>query len=130
MTAQSWINLATHRDWLMGEANRLFDYFQYRSINPKGGFYEFDVSGNPLGGDDPVRGIHTAARMVHCMVIGHLLGRPGCSQLIDHGLDYLWNHHRDRKHGGYFWSMGNDGPKDATKQGYGHAFVLLAASSE
>ena len=23
MTAQSWINLATHRDWLMGEANRI-----------------------------------------------------------------------------------------------------------
>lgn len=129
MTAQSWINLATHRDWLMGEANRLFDYFQYRSINPKGGFHEFDAAGHPLGGDNAVRGIHSAARMVHCMVIGHLLGRPGCSQLIDHGMDYLWNHHRDRKHGGYFWSMQNDGPKDATKQGYGHAFVLLAASS-
>jgi len=129
MTAQSWISLATHRDWLTGEANRLFEFFQHRSINPKGGFYEFDDSGNPLGGDDPARGIHMAARMVHCMVIGHLLGRPGCSQLIDHGMDYLWNHHRDRKHGGYFWTMANDGPKDATKQGYGHAFVLLAASS-
>lgn len=33
------------------------------------------------------------------------------------------------KHGGYVWSVNNDGPVDATKQGYGHAFVLLAASS-
>ena len=80
VSAQSWINLGTHRDWLAAEADRLFEFFQYRSINPKGGFFEFDDLGDPLGGDDPVRGIHSAARMVHCMVIGHLLGRPGCSR--------------------------------------------------
>ncbi|MDO6967054.1 AGE family epimerase/isomerase [Rhizobium alvei] len=129
MSAANWMTLQTHRDWLMGEATRLFDYFQWRSINPRGGFFEFDSSGKPLGGDDPSRGIHTTARMVHCMTIGHLLGRPGCADLIDHGMDYLFNQHRDQKHGGYFWTMGNDGPKDASKQGYGHAFVLLAASS-
>ncbi|MBL0374907.1 AGE family epimerase/isomerase [Rhizobium sp. KVB221] len=129
MTAQSWLTLPTHRDWLMGEANRLFEYFQWRSINPKGGFYEFDADGKPLNADNPVRGIHMSARMVHCMTIGHLLGRPGCADLIDHGMDFLWNAHRDRKHGGYFWQVDNDGPCDATKQGYGHAFVLLAASS-
>jgi sulfoquinovose isomerase len=129
MTAQSWLTLPTHRDWLRNEANRLFDYFQWRSINPKGGFFEFDPDGKPLNTDNPVRGIHSTARMVHCMVIGHLLGRPGCADLIDHGMNYLWNAHRDQTHGGYFWSMDNDGPRDATKQGYGHAFVLLAASS-
>ena len=44
-------------------------------------------------------------------------------------MDYLWNHHRDTKNGGYFWSLDNNGPVDSTKQGYGHAFVLLAASA-
>jgi mannose/cellobiose epimerase-like protein (N-acyl-D-glucosamine 2-epimerase family) len=129
MTAPSWLTLPTHRDWLMSQANGLFDYFQWRSINPKGGFFEFDPSGNPINPENPVRGIHATARMVHCMVIGHLLGRPGCDDLIDHGMSYLWNAHRDDKRGGYFWSMDNDGPHDATKQGYGHAFVMLAASS-
>ena len=129
MTAQSWLTLPTHRDWLKAEANKLFDYFQWRSINPKGGFYDFDPAGRPINPDNPVRGIHSTARMVHCMVIGHLLGRPGCADLIDHGMAYLWNAHRDQKNGGYFWQMDNDGPHDSMKQGYGHAFVLLAASS-
>ena len=125
-----WIKRPYHREWLMQQANNLFDYFQYRSINPKGGFYEFDKLGRPTGGDNPVRGIHTTTRMVHCMAIGHLLGRPGCDDLLDHGMNYLWEHHRDKKHGGYFWQVDNDGPcGEPTKQAYGHAFVLLAASS-
>lgn len=129
MTAQSWLNLPTHRDWLRGEATKLFDYFQWRSINPKGGFFEFDDDGRPLNPENPVRGIHSTARMVHCMAIGHLLGRPGCADLIDHGMAYLWNVHRDQKLGGYFWQVNNEGSIDGMKQGYGHAFVLLAASS-
>ncbi len=61
--------------------------------------------------------------------IGALLGRPGAADIVDHGMQYIWKHHRDRKNGGYFWSLNNDGPVDSTKQGYGHAFVLLAGSS-
>lgn len=129
MTADLWMNLPTHRDWLRTEANRLFDFFQWRSINPKGGFFELDPDGKPLDRDNPVRGIHTTARMVHCMSIGHLLGRPGSADLVDHGMEFLRNAHRDTTHGGYYWQVDNTGPVDATKQGYGHAFVLLAASS-
>lgn len=43
--------------------------------------------------------------------------------------EFLWNGHRDSEYGGYYWSVGYDGPSDATKQAYGPAFVLLAASS-
>ena len=35
---------------------------------------------------------------------------------------------RDRKHGGYCWSVDDDGFKDDSKQAYGHAFVMLAAA--
>lgn len=125
-----WIKRPYHREWLWQQANNLFDYFQYRSINPKGGFYEFDVDGKPLQTDNPTRGIHTTTRMIHCMAIGHLLGRPGCDDLLNHGMNYLWEHHRDQKNGGYFWQINDDGPLgEPTKQAYGHAFVLLAASS-
>ena len=125
----NWSNRAYHRRWLLDQADGLFDFFQYRAVNPKGGFYDMDDEGNPLDAENPVRGIHSAARMVHCFSIAALLGRPGAEEIVDHGMNYLWNHHRDKTHGGYFWTVDNDGPVDASKQGYGHAFVLLAASS-
>ena len=124
-----WSDLPYHRRWLLDQADGLFDFFQYRAINPKGGFYDLDDVGNPLPGSNPVRGIHASARMVHCFSIAYMLGRPGSGDLIDHGMNFLWNGHRDTKNGGYVWSMNDDGPADTNKQGYGHAFVLLAASS-
>jgi sulfoquinovose isomerase len=36
---------------------------------------------------------------------------------------------RDGQHGGYFWGVDDEKPTNLTKQAYGHAFVLLAASS-
>lgn len=128
-SATPWARRPYHRHWLRAQADRLFDFFQHNSVNPKGGFYDLDDQGRPLDAAGQVRGIHTAARAVHCFAIGTLLGRPSAADLVDHGMDYLWNHHRDRKNGGYVWSLDDNGPVDSTKQGYGHAFVLLAASS-
>jgi mannose/cellobiose epimerase-like protein (N-acyl-D-glucosamine 2-epimerase family) len=128
-TLGNWTTRSYHRNWLLGQANALFDFFQHDSINPKGGFYDLDDTGKPLDAEGQVRGVHIAARAVHCFSIGALLGRPGAAEVVDHGMQYIWNHHRDKKNGGYFWSLNNDGPVDSTKQGYGHAFVLLAGSS-
>lgn len=128
-TSMNWACLPYHRRWLMDQANGLFDFFQYHAMNPKGGFFDLDDHGNPLGGPNPTRGIHASARMVHCYSIGYLLGRPGAGDIIDHGMRYLWESHRDAKHGGYFWQVNDDGAADPSKQGYGHAFVLLAAAS-
>ncbi len=128
-TGPTWRTRAFHRQWLADQANNLFDFFQHRIINPAGGFFDLDSTGNPIEADNPIRQIHNTTRMVHCFSIGALLGRPGCEAIIDHGMTYLWNRHRDDKHGGYVWSLNDDGPKDDTKQAYGHAFVLLATSS-
>ncbi|MCM2454138.1 AGE family epimerase/isomerase [Rhizobium sp. CG4] len=125
----NWSTLPLHRQWLLKQADELYDFFQYRAVNPKGGFFDLNASGAPLQPENPVRGIHASARMVHCFAIGHLLGRPGCGDIIDHGMTYLWENHRDTQHGGYFWQVDDNGPVDSSKQGYGHAFVLLAASS-
>jgi sulfoquinovose isomerase len=121
----SWRNSPTHRHWLMEQANRLFDFYQFTSINPRGGFYELYDDGRPFS---DVRQLHATTRMVHCFAIGHLLGRPGCDELVDHGMKFIWNGHRDQKHGGYIWSLDDDRAHDPSKQAYGHAFVLLAAS--
>jgi sulfoquinovose isomerase len=126
--------LPSHRAWLFQQADDLFAFFEKRSIDPLGGFFDLDVEGNPISSGIPLdearsRGIHTATRMVHCFAIAYLLGRPGADAIIDHGMQSLWKNHRDSKEGGYFWTVDYDGPTDDTKQAYGHAFVLLAASS-
>jgi sulfoquinovose isomerase len=123
-----WRSRAYHRQWLLEQANGLFDFFQYASVNPAGGFYDLDDAGKPLDVDNSVRQIHSTARMVHCFAIGSLLGRPGSDEIVEHGMRYLWNSHRDQQHGGYMWSLDNHGPRDDSKQAYGNAFVLLAAS--
>src|SRR5215217_928046 len=113
----------------MRQANNLFDFFESPSINPKGGFYELDDEGKPLGGSNAVRQIHVTTRMIHCAAIGSLIGRPGSGELVDHGMRYVWEKHRDAKNGGYVWGLDDNGVTDGSKQAYGHAFVLLAASS-
>jgi sulfoquinovose isomerase len=57
------------------------------------------------------------------------MGLPGADRMVDHGMAFLAQGHRDTKHGGWFWRVDDSGPVDATKQAYGHAFVLLAAAS-
>ncbi|MDQ0561337.1 mannose/cellobiose epimerase-like protein (N-acyl-D-glucosamine 2-epimerase family) [Rhizobium mesoamericanum] len=125
----NWTTRAYHRNWLLAQANRLFDFFQHNSVNKKGGFFDLNDTGKPLNAAGQVRPIHIASRAVHCFAIGTLLGRPGAGDVVDHGMQYIWQKHRDIKNGGYFWSLDDNGPVDSNKQGYGHAFVLLAASS-
>ncbi len=126
---RTWAKRDYHRQWLLRQADALMDFFQYRAVNPKGGFNDLAADGMPLDPDNPTRGIHASARMVHCYSIAYLLGRPGAGEIIDHGMRYLWEKHRDPLNGGYFWSLNDEGPVDDSKQGYGHAFVLLAAAS-
>jgi sulfoquinovose isomerase len=132
--APKWVTLTSHRAWLLQQADNLFSFFEKGCINPLGGFYDLDEEGRPFppgapAGGRPGRQIHSTTRMVHCFAIAHLLGRAGADVIIDHGMDFIWTGHRDAVNGGYFWGVGYDAPTDATKQAYGHAFVLLAASS-
>ena len=124
-----WQNRPFHRQYLMRQANNLFDFFEAPSMNRKGGFHELSDDGEPLQPDNATRQIHVTTRMIHCATVGSLIGRPGSDEIVDHGMQYLWNSHRDPRHGGYFWSLNDEGPVDKAKQAYGHAFVLLAASS-
>lgn len=124
----NWTSRPAHRLWLLTEAGRLLDFFFPAAINPAGGFHALGAEGGALAGPC-VRHLHDTTRMVHCGAIAMLAGRPGGAAAVDHGMDYLWSAHRDGGRGGYVWSVGDDGPMDATKRAYGHAFVLLAASS-
>lgn len=128
-----FVTRSAHRQWLLGQATSLFGFFQNASFNPAGGFFTLDDVGQPLplpqGQPSAIRQLHDTTRMVHCFAVAHLLGLPGAARNINHGMDYLWSAHRDQQNGGYFWSVDDKGPADDKKQAYGHAFVLLAASS-
>jgi sulfoquinovose isomerase len=127
--SSTWQSRPFHRQYLMRQANNLFDFFEAASFNPRGGFYELSDDGQPLQPENAVRQIHVTTRMIHCAVIGSLIGRPGSDEMVDHGMRYLWEKHRDGRHGGYVWSRNDEGFVDGSKQAYGHAFVLLAGSS-
>ena len=125
--AAKWTTFRDHRRWLVDQADALFGFFEPHSIDPAGAFFSLDDHGGPIAGSP--RELHNTARMIHCFAIARLMGRPGAERFVDHGMDFIWRGHRDTVHGGYGWSIGRDGPGDNRKQAYGHAFVLLAASS-
>lgn len=123
-----WRERPAHRRWLETEADRLFRFYEAKSLDPRGGFFTLGAAGEPLPGET-ARPLHQTARMAHCAAIGVLLGRPGAYDLLDHAMASLWGQHRDARHGGYFWSFDADGPRERDKLAYGNGFVLLAASS-
>ncbi|OSP54805.1 AGE family epimerase/isomerase [Pseudoruegeria sp. SK021] len=132
-TGPRFVDRPAHRDWLMGQAMDLLDFFQPASLNPAGGFFVLDSEGQPLPASDgetgTLRQLHETCRMVHCSAIAHQLGYPGADPMVDHGMAFLWSRHRDAARGGYYWGVDDAGPVNDSKQAYGHAFVLLAASS-
>ena len=127
-TPPLWRDRPGHRRWLVAEADSLLAFYEPDLIDPSGGFANLDARGRPLA-SERVRPLHETTRMVHCFAIAHLLGRPGAADVVDHGLKAIRERHRDPRHGGYFWSFDDDGPRERDKLAYGHAFVLLAGAS-
>jgi mannose/cellobiose epimerase-like protein (N-acyl-D-glucosamine 2-epimerase family) len=67
--------------------------------------------------------------MTHVYALGHLMGRPDCAPLADHGVRALQGRLRDKVHGGWYAEVGADGPVVTDKTAYEHAFVVLAGAS-
>jgi mannose/cellobiose epimerase-like protein (N-acyl-D-glucosamine 2-epimerase family) len=115
---------AAHRAWREVEAQRLLDRAA-SARHPAGGFGRLDDRGvvQAAGG----RPLWLTCRMVHCLSLGHLMGRPGDGALVDAGLASLADDFADRRWGGWFDDADRVGA--GRKEAYGHAFVVLAASS-
>lgn len=121
----NWVDDPVHRVWLQDQAKAQFAFFR-RSLRPDGRFDALALDGAPMAG---VQELHSTTRMVHSFALGKLAGEADCDAMIDAGMQFLWDHHRDRDHGGYVWSVDIDEVADGTKLAYGHVFVLLAAAS-
>jgi len=115
-----------HPGWLADETDRLLA-FSRAARHPAGGFAWLDAAGVPRL-DAPVP-LWVTCRMTHVFALGHLLGRPDCAVLVDHGVAALTGRFRDPVHGGWWATVDTDGPASRDKSAYEHAFVVLAAAS-
>jgi len=43
---KKWTSLSSHRNWLLQQAENIFAFFEQRSIDPRGGFFDLDDAGN------------------------------------------------------------------------------------
>ncbi len=121
-----WLDRPDHRDWLAAEADRQFAFFR-ASLRRAGGFHTLGHDGQPL--PDDTQELHTTTRLVHSYALGQLRGVAGAAEIVEHGMQYLQGHHRDKQFGGYVWALDGNGVSDGRKLAYGHVFVLLAGAS-
>lgn len=122
-----WWGTSAHEQFLLQDAARHFAFFR-PSLDPSGGFHVQEIDGIPV--PDKPRELHATTRMIHSFALAQLAGVPGADEMIDHGMTALWQFHRDTVHGGYLTAFApGGGVADGRKLAYGHAFVLLAASS-
>jgi len=97
--------------------------------HPGGGFGWLDHHGRLT----PGRPVETwiTCRMTHCFALAHLRGDTTATELVDHGVRTLTGLLRDSDHGG--WHSAVDPATGHVvapgKEGYAHAFVVLAAAS-
>ncbi len=115
-----------HAHWLAEEGDRLLE-FGRASRHPDGGFAWLSDDGTPQL-DRPLE-LWITARMTHVYALGHLMDRPDCTSLVDHGIAALRGRFRDGVHGGWWARVSSDGPVVTDKTAYEHAFVVLAAAS-
>ena len=120
------LNDAAHHRALTRDAKAQLAFFA-RSLRADGGFDVLDWRGNAL--PRAPQELHTTTRLVHSYAMARAAGHGGADDIIDAGMAYLWQVHRDRQHGGYLWSALPDEPGDGVKLAYGHVFVVLAAAS-
>lgn len=97
------------------------------------GFAYLSSAGTPLP-DEGVQ-LWITCRMTHCFALGAKRGGPRSARyrkLAEHGITSLAGAFYDERYGGYYAELDyhSGAPRRAgMKEGYGHAFVLLAAAS-
>ena len=85
----------------------------------------FDRAWRPLGRNFGT--LVSQGRLLYNFSQGYALtGDISYRTAVENGAQFLLDHFRDRKYGGWYWSCGLDGEvQDRRKDGYGHAFALF-----
>lgn len=100
-----WFNTLSHNRWLEQETDRIFD-FGKNSVVPTG----FGWLGNK-GQIKEEMGTHLwiTARMLHVYSVATAMGRPGAYSLVDHGIKAMNGALRDKKYGGWYACVNDEG---------------------
>lgn len=101
--------------------------FGHRFPSPAGSSYYLGDDGTPW--KDRKRETWITCRMAHVYSIGIFLGHVGSEELVDAALKGLLGELHDQMNGGWYPGVTAEGNVLPDKQCYGHAFVILAASS-
>lgn len=101
--------------------------FGHRFPSPQGSAYYLGDDGTPW--KERSRETWITCRMAHVYSIGALLGHEGSEALVDAALKGLRGELHDQANGGWYPGVTAEGAVIPDKQCYGHAFVILAASS-
>lgn len=119
----SWLRNPAHARWLERESDELLAFASAAMVDE--GFAHLDRTGNV----DETRGVELwiTCRMIHSFALGVMLGRPGASTMVDHGLAALAEHFHDAEHSGWYSAVGAEPAH--IKEAYAHAFVILAGAS-
>jgi mannose/cellobiose epimerase-like protein (N-acyl-D-glucosamine 2-epimerase family) len=119
--------------FLRDHIRKTMAFYHPRCIDPAGGFFHYFKDDGTVY-DASHRHLVSSTRFVfnYAMAANEFGGEDPAlrSQYLHatrHGLKFLREKHCDAAHsGGYFWTLHNGQPEDATQHCYGAAFVLLA----
>ncbi|MDO5337139.1 MAG: AGE family epimerase/isomerase [Eubacteriales bacterium] len=101
--------------------------FGHKFPSPQGSSYYLGDDGTPW--KERKRETWITCRMAHVYSIGTFLGHEGSKELADAALKGLRGELYDQTNGGWYPGVTAEGAALPDKQCYGHAFVILAASS-
>lgn len=118
--------------FLRGQAKALIVFYLPRSVDTEFGGFIAQIADDGSIFDRTTRHLVGSCRYTNSFALAHQYGLcegDACLAAAEHGLQFLREAHRDPVHGGYWWVLSGREPVDRSKQAYGHAFVLLAAST-
>jgi mannose/cellobiose epimerase-like protein (N-acyl-D-glucosamine 2-epimerase family) len=116
--------------FLREHLRQIIDFYYPRCMNHEdGGYYnEFRDDGR-ITDRRTQHLVSTTRFIVNFALAATIFDDDEMRQAATHGIRFLSEAHRDAEFDGYFWVLDGCQPRDASKQCYGHAFVLLAYAS-
>lgn len=117
-----WFNTLSHNRWLEQETDRIFNFGKNAAVPTGFGW---------LGNSGQVRadmGTHLwiTARMLHVYSVAASMGRPGAYQLVSHGINALNGALRDKRYGGWYACVNDEGVMDASSRAISISLCCLA----
>lgn len=114
-------------DFLRSHLQQIMDFYYPACINTTDGGYFNEFRNDGRITDRVTQHLVSTTRfIVNFALAANLFERTDYARAAEHGLRQLADGHWDERHGGYFWILAGQAPRDDSKQCYGHAFVLLA----